>query len=119
MLLTSKQSLLTLGLVAALAVPAVAAPSHYKVDASHSSVAFEVRHMVTPLRGEFKDYTGSFAFDSKTQTLSNVAATINVSSVDTRNEKRDAHLTSPDFFNAKNFPTISFKSTKIFSFSLY
>ena len=86
----------------------------YKVDPTNSSVIFGVKHNgVTNFYGAFKDISGTVTFDSADALKSSVEITVPVESVDTRNEKRDQHLKSPDFFNAKQFPTITFKSTKV------
>jgi polyisoprenoid-binding protein YceI len=86
----------------------------YKVDPVHSSVIFSIKHMgVTDFYGAFKEVTGSVNFDSTDPSKSSVELTVPVSAIDTRNEKRDQHLKGPDFFNASQFPTITFKSTKV------
>ena len=85
----------------------------YKVDSAHSNVGFDIRHMISTVHGQFNEYTASFSFDPKTQVLSNVAATINTTSIDTHNQKRDDHLRSPEFFNVGAFPAITFKSNKV------
>jgi polyisoprenoid-binding protein YceI len=96
-----------------LALPAYGGDS-FKVDPVHSSVIFSTRHNgVTDFYGAFKEVSGVVTFDSADPSKSSVELTIPVESVDTRNEKRDQHLKSPDFFNAKQFPTVTFKSTKI------
>jgi polyisoprenoid-binding protein YceI len=86
----------------------------YKIDPIHSSVVFSTKHVgVTDFYGDFKDISGTVTFDAADPAKSSVEVTVPVESVDTRNEKRDQHLKSPDFFNAKQFPTLSFKSTKV------
>ncbi len=86
----------------------------YKVDPAHSSVVFSIKHNgVTNFYGAFKEISGTVNFDAADASKSVVEMTVPVESVDTRNEKRDQHLKSPDFFNAKQFPAITFKSTKI------
>jgi polyisoprenoid-binding protein YceI len=86
----------------------------YKVDPTHSSVIFSIKHMgVSDFYGAFKQISGTVAFDPADASKSSVELTIPVESVDTRNEKRDQHLKSPDFFNAAQFPTITFKSSKV------
>ena len=97
-----------------LAVGAQAA--EYGIDASHSSVGFKVKHMlVSNVRGAFNDFSGSFNFvDGKPEQWS-VNAEIQMTSVDTGDEKRDDHLRNPDFFDVAQFPTMTFKSTKIVS----
>ncbi|MEY2562781.1 MAG: hypothetical protein QOH88_974 [Verrucomicrobiota bacterium] len=86
----------------------------YKVDPVHSSVIFSIKHFgVTDFYGDFKEITGTVSFDAADASKSSVELTMPVASLDTRNDKRDQHLKSPDFFNAAQFPTITFKSTKI------
>jgi polyisoprenoid-binding protein YceI len=86
----------------------------YKVDPVHSSVVFSIKHNgVTNFYGAFKDISGTVAFDATDPSKSAVELTVPVESVDTRSDKRDQHLKSPDFFNAKQFPAITFKSNKI------
>ena len=86
----------------------------YKVDPVHSSVIFSTKHNgVTDFYGVFKEISGTVTFDSADLSKSSVDLTVAVESVDTRSEKRDQHLKSPDFFNAKQFPAITFKSKKI------
>ncbi|MFQ3225600.1 MAG: polyisoprenoid-binding protein YceI [Lentimonas sp.] len=84
----------------------------YKIDPVHSSVNFEIRHFVSKTKGAFNKFEGTILFDAKDPSKSSVEATIKVPSVDTANEKRDAHLQKDDFFNAAQFPVITFKSTK-------
>jgi polyisoprenoid-binding protein YceI len=86
----------------------------YKVDPVHSSVVFSIKHFgVTDFYGGFKQIAGTVTFDTADPSKSSVDLSVPVESVDTRNEKRDQHLKSPDFFNAKQFPAITFKSSKI------
>jgi len=88
----------------------------YDVDVSHSHVGFSVKHMViTNVKGNFKNYTGSFEFDEKTKTFSSIHAVIQVASIDTDNVKRDNHLRDADFFDAAKFPemTFDFKSATV------
>lgn len=86
----------------------------YEVDNVHSSVSFAVRHMVvSKTKGEFTDYSVSIKEDPKDITKSSVTAVIKAASINTRNEKRDNHLRSADFFDVEKFPEITFKSKKI------
>src|SRR6202521_856471 len=74
----------------------------YKVDPVHSSVVFSIKHFgVTDFYGDFKEISGTVTFDPADPAKSSVELTVPVESLDTRNEKRDQHLKSPDFFNAK------------------
>ncbi len=84
--------------------------TQYGVDVSHSSVAFKVRHMmVSNVKGHFSDFEGSYELDKGV--LKALKGTINVASVDTGIEKRDAHLKSPDFFNVGKHPQMTFVMT--------
>ena len=86
----------------------------FKIDPVHSSVIFSTKHNgVSDFYGAFKEVSGTVAFDAADPSKSSVELTVPVESVDTRNDKRDQHLKSPDFFNAKQFPTLTFKSTKV------
>jgi polyisoprenoid-binding protein YceI len=86
----------------------------YKVDPVHSSVVFGIKHNgVTNFYGAFKEISGTVTFDAADASKNSVELTVPVESIDTRSEKRDQHLKSPDFFNAKQFPAITFKSNKI------
>ncbi len=93
---------------------ALAAPTTWNIDPSHSQVGFAVKHLViSNVRGEFKTYQGAIALDEANLAGSSVEATIDVNSLDTKVADRDAHLKSPDFFDAANHPTMTFKSTKV------
>ena len=99
---------------AALPALALAGPGTFNIDASHSTVGFAVKHLViSTVRGEFRAYSGVVKLDDQDVSRSTVEATIDVNSLDTRVADRDAHLKSPDFFDAAKFPTITFKSTKV------
>jgi polyisoprenoid-binding protein YceI len=90
-----------------------AKPGAYDVDPVHSFVLFKIRHFdVGYAYGEFNQFKGSFKVDPD-PTKSSIEIVITADSIDTHDAKRDAHLKSPDFFNAKQFPTITFKSSEI------
>lgn len=108
-----KSITLTIALAASLAVAARAADT-FKIDPVHSSVAFSVVHLgVTNFYGNFKDVAGTVAFDPADPAKSSVDISVPVESIDTRNDKRNQHLKSPDFFDAQKFPAMTFKSTKV------
>jgi polyisoprenoid-binding protein YceI len=96
----------------ALAGPAVS-QSVYDIDAAHSAARFSVRHMmVSNVRGEFAKLSGSVVYDPARPAATKIDATIDAASISTNNEKRDAHLKSPDFFDTAKFPTLTFKSKR-------
>ena len=86
----------------------------YTIDASHSRIGFVARHaMVTKVRGSFNDFVGSIHLDAANPAASTAEVSIDVASIDTRNEQRDGHLRTNDFFDAPAFPKITFKSTSV------
>jgi len=88
--------------------------TEWAIDGSHSKVGFTVSHLVvSSVDGRFKDVSGKVSLDEADLTKSSVDITIKADSVDTGEPKRDEHLKSPDFFDAKTFPVLTFKSTKI------
>lgn len=100
---------IAIAVVAAFA-PAVRADD-YKIDPAHTQAAFAIRHMgISTVHGFFTETEGTFTLDGDKSSFN---ATIKTDSVDTGQKKRDEHLKSADFFNTKQFPTITFKSTKV------
>jgi polyisoprenoid-binding protein YceI len=86
----------------------------YTIDPTHSVAGFKVRHlMVTNVRGEFSGVTGTVVFDPAKPANSKVEAVIDATTVNTRDEQRDAHLKSADFFDVEKFPKITFVSKKV------
>lgn len=85
----------------------------YKVDVAHSKIGFEVTHLVVAtVEGKFSDYEGTFDINPKLE-KSKVDFTIKATSINTDNKDRDDHLRSPDFFDAKKYDKLTFKSKKI------
>jgi polyisoprenoid-binding protein YceI len=97
---------------ALLAVPGWAA-STYTVDPAHSEVSFQIRHLVTKVRGTFAKFDGTIVKDDADASASSVEFAIETGSIDTGIADRDNHLRSPDFFDAAKHPSITFKSTKV------
>ncbi|MCK6455436.1 MAG: YceI family protein [Phycisphaerae bacterium] len=86
----------------------------YSIDASHSAVLFKIRHLETSwFYGRFNHFSGKISFDEQKPEEMTIGVTVKAASIDTGNTKRDLHLKSPDFFNAKQFPKITFKSQKV------
>jgi polyisoprenoid-binding protein YceI len=86
----------------------------WNIDTSHSEILFAVRHMmISTVRGQFSKFSGTIAIDETNPVNSSVEVSIDVASINTRDEKRDGHLTSGDFFDVATYPTITFKSTKV------
>jgi len=86
----------------------------WQLDPTHSAVEFSVKHMMmTTVRGRFKDVKATLTGDRDRPEAAGVEATIAVNSVDTGVADRDAHLRSADFFDAEQFPTITFRSTRV------
>ena len=98
--------LATLGLL----LTARADVTTYKIDPVHSSVGFTLRHLVSKFSSSFTKVTGTVSFDEAAPEKSSVEATIEIASVNTANEKRNAHIQSADFFDAAKFPNATFKS---------
>jgi polyisoprenoid-binding protein YceI len=100
-----------IGLILAL-LGSSARAGEYTVDPVHSAAVFRVSHLgLSWVYGRFKDVSGTFAIDAQNPAATRFETSAKVESVDTDNAQRDQHLKSPDFFNAKQFPTITFKST--------
>jgi polyisoprenoid-binding protein YceI len=90
----------------------VRAADAFVVDPAHSSVVFKIQHAgISWIFGRFNEFSGDFMIDKQDPSNSSFALNIKASSIDTNNAKRDEHLRSPDFFNTKQFPTLTFKST--------
>jgi polyisoprenoid-binding protein YceI len=86
----------------------------YKIDTSHSHTGFAVRHLViAKVRGEFATWEGTITLDDNDITKSSVQVEIDAASISTKDEKRDAHLRSADFFDVEKFPKLTFASTKV------
>ena len=85
----------------------------WDIDAAHSTVGFSVRHMmVSKVRGYFRDFSGEIVI-AEDPAQSSVTATIDLGSIDTRQEQRDAHIRSADFFDVENHPQMTFRSTGV------
>lgn len=99
-------------LLVVVAISVAQAPAAtYKGDPAHSTILFKAKHLNTGyVYGRFNSFTAQVNYDEAKPEALSVEATAQVDSIDTGNAKRDGHLKSPDFFSAKEFPTITFKS---------
>jgi polyisoprenoid-binding protein YceI len=103
----------TATLVRSVAGIEVPEPGTYALDTSHSQVGFVVKHMmVSKVRGRFDDFTGAITI-ADDPADSSVEVSVQLSSVDTRDAKRDEHLRSADFFSTEEHPTMSYRSTAV------
>ena len=86
----------------------------YEIDTAHSMILFRAKHKgVSYNYGRFNAFNGKITMDETDVSKSTIEFEVKTASVDTGNQKRDQHLRSPDFFSAKQFPVITFKSTKV------
>ena len=86
----------------------------YQIDSAHSAAHFSVRHMmVSNVRGEFTKLSGSLAYDASNPANTSLEARMEVASINTRDEQRDAHLKSADFLDAEKFPELTFRSKQV------
>lgn len=91
-----------------------AAAENLEIDAVHSTVLFKIKHMNVGYNfGRFNEISGTVRFDADQPTQSSLEITIKTASIDTANKKRDQHLRGPDFFDAKQFPVMTFKSQSV------
>ena len=86
----------------------------WTIDAGHSEASFAVKHlMISTVKGNFRSVSGTIVLDEANPGASTVEAEIDASSIDTRQEQRDTHLRSADFFDVEAYPSITFRSTKV------
>ncbi|MFP5226850.1 MAG: YceI family protein [Acidobacteriota bacterium] len=86
----------------------------WNIDPVHSNAEFRVKHMmISNVRGRFTGVTGKLAYNPADVKNSQVEASIDIATIDTRDPQRDTHLKSPDFFDVEKFPTMTFRSSKV------
>ena len=94
--------------------PVVEAAATYEIDTSHSMIIFRAKHKgISYNYGRFNEFGGNLTIDETDISKSTIEFEVKAASIDTANKKRDQHLRSPDFFSAKQFPVITFKSTEV------
>jgi polyisoprenoid-binding protein YceI len=97
-----------------LSLGSIVSAQEYTLDASHAAVSFRISHLgLSWTVGRFNDVAGDFTIDREDPSKSSFRLTIKTAGLDTGNAKRDEHLKSPDFFNVKQFPAITFQSTSV------
>ncbi len=94
--------------------PSATATTTWKLDPAHSSAEFKVKHMmISNVKGNFSQLSGTLIEHTVDSTLSSVEASVPVATVSTGDAQRDGHLKSADFFDAEKYPALTFKSTKV------
>ena len=105
---------LTFGLVISTSTMLCAQATSWRIDPLHSSAQFSVRHMmISTVRGQFGGVKGTAIYDAKNPTASSIEATIDCSTINTGEPKRDADLKGPEFFDVKQYPVMKFKSKSV------
>lgn len=94
-------------------IEADSAATSWKLDKSHTNIEFTIKHFFTPVTGSFNNYETDIRFDPNNLEESSIDVSIPISSIDTKNEKRDSHLNSEDFFNSEKWPNLRFVSNEI------
>src|ERR1700677_4314484 len=116
MLKTAQRTVIVCAITLLASLRIFAQTSSWNIDPAHSTAQFTVRHLaISNVTGSFTKVTGSVVLNENDPTQSQVSASIDVSSVDTRVEARDKDLRSPNFFDIEKYPTIEFKSKRIVS----
>ena len=114
---TTPSRIATAGFVLAAAIATLAATpagaATYTIDKNHTDVSFQIRHMVSQVRGEFRDFSGTIVKDDANPAANSVEFTIQATSVETGADARDNDLRGENFFDVAKFPTITFKSSKV------
>jgi polyisoprenoid-binding protein YceI len=100
------------GIFAALFATSAEAAT-YQLDQAHTALSFKIKHLISWTQGTFNSFEGNFTYDPEKPEIWKVDVTMQTDSIDTRNDKRDQHLRSKDFFEVETYPTITFNSTGV------
>ena len=100
-------------LLAVLFIASPAWAATYKIDPDHSTVGFKIRHLLSNVRGTFDQFEGSFDYEPGKPEAWSAEATLQAAGINTNVKQRDEHLRSADFFDAAEYPTLTFKSEKV------
>lgn len=92
---------------------AIATQTTYGIDKAHSEVTFQVRHLLSKVRGRFSEFNGTIEYDEENPEDSSASVDVRAASIDTNERDRDAHLRSGDFFDVEKFATLTFRSASI------
>lgn len=87
--------------------------ANYKIDADHTTVSFQIKHLLSKVTGRFNQFSGSFVYEPGQPQMWKADLTIQATSIDTNVAARDKHLRSADFFDVEKFQTIQFESTGV------
>lgn len=110
----SRISQTAIAIAIVVTLPVLAHADTWQIDPMHTNVEFTVRHMmISNVKGQFQKTAGTITVDGADATSARIDATIDATSIDTRVERRDADLKSPNFLDVAKYPTITFKSTKV------
>ena len=104
---------LFIGIVVAALSIGTAQAAVYEVDPAHSSVSFKIKHLLSKTQGNFNTFSGTIDYEPGKPEMWKAAGTIDTASIDTNNDKRDAHLRSADFFDVEKYSAIEFQTTGV------
>lgn len=109
-----RRLMLVAAIASLLAAPVLAPAATWDLDPNHTAIQFKVKHMVVSnVRGNFEKFSGTVVYDEADITKSSADVSIDLASVNTRVEKRDNDLRSPNFFDVAKYPTMTFKSKRV------